>query len=74
MVRGATLNLECRLVKEESMGDHTVFVGEVLSADAGEKEPLVYHGLKYWAFGKTIEKPSDAEMTKIKAIVEKHKR
>ena len=35
--------LECRLAAEHEAGDHTVFVGEVVAAEAGPVEPgLVY--------------------------------
>jgi len=40
---GALGWLECRLAGEHPTGDHTLFVGEVLSAEAGEPAPpLVY--------------------------------
>ena len=32
MVRGAAMNVECKLVKELSLGDHTMFIGEVVEA------------------------------------------
>ncbi len=43
MVEGAVLNLECRLVKYEKVGDHVMFIGEVLEARADESEgPAVF--------------------------------
>jgi flavin reductase (DIM6/NTAB) family NADH-FMN oxidoreductase RutF len=74
MVRGSVLNLECKLIKEENMGDHTVFVGEILHAEANEKDPLVYQGLKYWKLEQQIEKPNETAMKKIAGLVEKHKK
>ena len=43
MVDGAVLNLECKLIKHEKMGDHIMFVGEVLKADAHtDKNPVIF--------------------------------
>ena len=75
MVEGAALNAECKLFKSIELGDHTMFVGEVVDAYIlGSKIPLVYHGLKYWKFGDQIQKPPQAELDRIKGIVEKHKK
>ena len=74
MVEGAVLNVECKLFKEISLGDHTMFVGEVLEASANDKDPLVYHNLKYNEVGKNIPKPSEKELEKIKKLVEKYKK
>lgn len=74
LVKGATLNLECRLIKAEKTGDHTMFVGEVVEASASGKEPLVYHGLKYWTFGEQIKKPGEETLAKINKLVEKHRK
>jgi flavin reductase (DIM6/NTAB) family NADH-FMN oxidoreductase RutF len=40
---GALGWLECRLVSELQTGDHTLFVGEVLSAELGEAAPPLVH-------------------------------
>jgi flavin reductase (DIM6/NTAB) family NADH-FMN oxidoreductase RutF len=40
--------LECRVAEELPAGDHTLFVGEVLSVEAGRQAPaLVYVGGRY---------------------------
>ena len=40
MVKGAAMNAECKLANEYSLGDHTMFVGEVLEASNNpDKEP-----------------------------------
>ena len=40
--------LECRLEGEHAVGDHTLFVGEVLAAERGRSAPpLVYLGQRY---------------------------
>ena len=47
---GALGWLECRLVDEVAVGDHTFFVGEVESAEPGPgTRPLVFHGQSYLA-------------------------
>ncbi len=47
---GALGWLECRLWAEYAAGDHTLFVGEVLSVEVGEQAPpLVYHESSYRA-------------------------
>ena len=73
MVEGAVVNIECRLFKEIELGDHVMFVGEVVEASLDKgKEPLAYHKVKYWKIGDNIPKPSQDEMEEIKNIVEKH--
>ncbi len=44
MIKGATLNAECRLVQRLTLGDHTAFVGEVLDFQVdASRPPLVLH-------------------------------
>ena len=50
MVKGASLNVECNLYKEITLGDHIMFIGEVIDAVHNlKKQPLVYHDGKYWS-------------------------
>jgi flavin reductase (DIM6/NTAB) family NADH-FMN oxidoreductase RutF len=35
--------VECRVTEAHEAGDHTIFIGEVLEADAREGQPLVYY-------------------------------
>ena len=73
MVEGAALNVECKLANKIEAGDHVAFIGEAVEVySATEKEPLVYHGQKFWKFGANIPRPQEDEMNRIKAIVEKH--
>ena len=73
MVEGAALNVECKLVNKIEVGDHVAFIGEAVEVHLlTGKEPLVYHGQKFWKFGANIPRPSEAEINKIKSIVEKH--
>ncbi len=75
MAEGAAMNAECRLHKKIELGSYTAFVGEVVWLYPGnEKEPLVYHGQKYFKLGEIMQKPSQGEMDRIKSIVEKHGR
>jgi flavin reductase (DIM6/NTAB) family NADH-FMN oxidoreductase RutF len=48
LIAGALAWLECRVVAEHEAGDHTIFVGEVLSVELGRNAPaLVYVGGEY---------------------------
>jgi len=50
LLEGAVAWLECRVVAEHEAGDHTIFVGEVLSVELGRGGPaLVYIGGEYRA-------------------------
>ena len=72
MIEGAAMNAECKLLKEIPLGDHTMFVVEVLEASVSGKEPLAYHKRRYWLMKQNVEKPSEEERQRIKKIVEKH--
>jgi flavin reductase (DIM6/NTAB) family NADH-FMN oxidoreductase RutF len=43
LLEGALGWLECRLAEEVAAGDHTLFVGEVLSVELGEQAPPLVH-------------------------------
>ena len=44
LIRGAVLNAECRLVDHYPMGDHTAFLGEVLTFSVDpERPPIALH-------------------------------
>jgi flavin reductase (DIM6/NTAB) family NADH-FMN oxidoreductase RutF len=50
LIAGAVGWLECRVIAEHETGDHTVFVGDVLSIELGRSSPaLVYVGGEYRA-------------------------
>ncbi|MEK6854296.1 MAG: flavin reductase family protein [Nanoarchaeota archaeon] len=74
MVEGAVLNAECKLVHMAELGDHTMFVGEVLDAKISAKEPIIYHGNKYFKVGDSVEKPQPEELESIKKAVEKFRK
>jgi 3-hydroxy-9,10-secoandrosta-1,3,5(10)-triene-9,17-dione monooxygenase reductase component len=73
MVKGAALNIECRLYKEITLGDHITFVGEVVEASNNpDKVPLAYHKGKYWIMDTNLVKPSMEERERIKKVVERY--
>ena len=75
MVKGAALNIECRLYREITLGDHITFVGEIVEASNNpDKVPLAYNKGKYWAMDTNLVKPSMEERERIKKVVEKYSR
>ena len=75
LVEGAAAQFECRLVEEIRLGDHTLFVGEVLEATADPaKEPLAYHQGRYGRVALDLPKPSPEERERFGMIVEKHRK
>ncbi len=42
MLDGAALHAECKVIGEHKVGDHTIFIGEVLSAKESDKQPIAY--------------------------------
>jgi len=75
MIKGATMNAECKLLKEFPLGDHTMFVGEVVEAsDNPDKEPLAYHAGRYWIMNANVAKPSQEERDRLKKVVEKFRK
>src|SRR3989338_242241 len=70
MVDGAVLNAECKLIKEVEIGDHTMFVGEVVEVSLNKgKEPIIYHKVKYWKIGDNIPRPREEELNRIKKLI-----
>ncbi len=47
VLRGALAYLECKLLKAENAGDHTVFIAEVEHIEVREGEPLLYFRSQY---------------------------
>jgi flavin reductase (DIM6/NTAB) family NADH-FMN oxidoreductase RutF len=75
MIKGAAVNIECKLLKEILLGDHTTFVGEVIEASNNpEKPPLAYHNGRYFILNTNVVKPSNEERERIRKILEKYKR
>ena len=72
MVKGAALNVECKLVKEIELGDHITFVGEAVEVSVSQNEPLAYHNGKYWKMVESIQKPDQQARDRIEKLIEKH--
>ena len=53
LIRGAAINAEYKLLRQEEIGDHITFVGEIIEIATDENiKPLVYHNDKYWNLAK----------------------
>jgi flavin reductase (DIM6/NTAB) family NADH-FMN oxidoreductase RutF len=75
MLVGAALNAECKLVKQEELGDHIMFVGEVIEISADENiRPLLYHNGRYWRLGEALIKPQPDIWNRIEELAKKHSR
>lgn len=75
MVKDAALNVELKLIKYENMGDHIIFIGEVLeSLVSDEVKPIAFNAGKYWKVGDNISKPEQAILDEITALAEKFTR
>lgn len=74
MVENASMNAECKLVKEIELGDHLMLVGEAIETKTTESIPLALHNGRYWVLDKTLPKRTDEERTKIRNTVEKHRK
>jgi 3-hydroxy-9,10-secoandrosta-1,3,5(10)-triene-9,17-dione monooxygenase reductase component len=47
MLEECVVRFQCRMTNQHPVGDHIVFVGEVLKFDNSDKRPLVFHGGRY---------------------------
>ncbi len=75
MLENCAMNAECKLVKQEELGDHIMFVGEVIEISADENiRPLLYHKGKYWKMSDTVEKPSTDVLNRIDDLGERFKK
>lgn len=75
MVKDAALHIECKLVKEIKLGDHTMLIGEALAVShSPDKSPLVLHGGLYWELTNSIPKPSNEERQSMQKIMEDSKK
>lgn len=77
MVKGAALNLECRVVKQEKVGDHIMFIGEVAEAtvNAG-KEPLAFRAATglYKLEERLAHDKSEEKEKRIDELLKKHRK
>ncbi|MDQ3635103.1 MAG: flavin reductase family protein [Acidobacteriota bacterium] len=47
VLKDALVNLECRLVNDFVVGDHTIFIGEIERTHINDGKPLVYYQGNY---------------------------
>ena len=48
LIKGAAAHLDCKLAQSYTVGDHEIFIGEVLALHSDPAvEPLVFHGGRY---------------------------
>lgn len=75
LVEESSVQLECILKQEFPLGDHILFVGEVLDAALNASvKPMAYHQGKYWDMQTPLEKPSSELREKVKLLFEKHRK
>jgi flavin reductase (DIM6/NTAB) family NADH-FMN oxidoreductase RutF len=68
MVQDAAMNAECKLMRQEELGDHIMFVGDENII------PLIYHNGRYRKLGEDVSKPSADVLATIEKLVEKYNR
>jgi len=69
LLRGAASNIECKLLEAKELGDHTMFIGEVVSIETDQaKSPLLYSFGKYYKEGERLHKPEQAVLDKIELL------
>ena len=47
LIRGALAHFVCRKIADHRVGDHELFIGEVLHASAHEGQALLFHGSRF---------------------------
>jgi flavin reductase (DIM6/NTAB) family NADH-FMN oxidoreductase RutF len=73
LVSGAASNIECKLKDSIEIGDHTMFIGEVLSIETDQaKSLLAYSFGKYYSLGERLHKPEKAILDKIEQLKKKY--
>jgi flavin reductase (DIM6/NTAB) family NADH-FMN oxidoreductase RutF len=69
------MNAECKLLTHEEIGDHIMFVGEIIEITADENiKPLVYHNGMYWKLGDNLPRPRQEILDGIKQFAEKYQK
>jgi flavin reductase (DIM6/NTAB) family NADH-FMN oxidoreductase RutF len=75
LIRGAAMNAECKLLRQDEMGDHIMFVGEIIEITADENiKPLIYHNGMYWKLGENLTRPRQEILDGIKQFAEKYQK
>jgi len=74
MVKGVSLNVECKLFQEITFGDHIMLIGEVVEAIHNpDKQSLIYHDGMYWTLN-PIVKLDQEKRQEIKNVMEKYRK
>lgn len=74
MVKDCAMNAECRLINKIVLGDHVMFIGEVVSAKSHNINPIAYSSGKYWKLNNNIKKPSENTFKKIQELIKENKK
>jgi len=74
MVKGASLNVECKLMSAKKVGDHIMFTGKVVNASKSKKESLVFHGGRYWKLTKRAKSSSKSKRARMNKVMDKFKK
>jgi len=75
LIRGAAMNAECKALRQEEIGDHIMFIGEIIEITADENiKPLVYHNDMYWKLGDNLPRPPQEILDGIKRFAEKYQK
>jgi flavin reductase (DIM6/NTAB) family NADH-FMN oxidoreductase RutF len=75
LIKGAAMNAECKLIRQEEIGDHIMFVGEIIEITADENiKPLVYHNGKYWKLGDNLPSPRQEILDGINQFANKYQK
>ncbi|MFB6469867.1 MAG: flavin reductase family protein [Vulcanisaeta sp. AZ3] len=58
IIEGSIAYLDCRVVAKYPIGDHTIFVGEVIDGQVmNNKSPLIYYNRGYYTIGQARQLP-----------------
>ena len=75
LIKGAAMNAECKLLTHEEIGDHIMFIGEIIEITADENiKPLVYQNGMYWKLGDNLPRPRQEILDGIKQFAEKYQK
>lgn len=69
MLKGASMNAECKLVEIINLIGRDWFIGQVNAVSSNEKPPLIYHSGKYWNLGSNILKPDADKLSEIEKVI-----
>ncbi len=74
MLKGTALNIEAKVVSELKVGDHIMFIGEVLKVSHNaHKKPIAYNG-SMWKLTENVPRPSAEFSEKMEKLAGKHKK